>query len=275
MKYAFCELFVIVSALGYSFFLFPVFIQQPDWAKIIWRLTLHPIWFEFTMVLPQRILTKKEEFCDDKYKKFLPSLHAIFHNVTIGRMLLLSVNNIYLMIVLCILTNVEESIMRMTVMKRDGLFIRILYGSRDDDLATHGCIVNIEMLFELIGIITSPFMMNAFAKYEYMFVFNGQMATSSKSIGNIVVVLSIQLLPELVTDIICSMYEVYRHRIDLLDIWNRMITREFIAFALYGIITMGIFGMIYTSLVLPRSAFCAEYNILTCSYSPVTPHAQT
>lgn len=261
IKYGFSELMVIISALGYTFFLFPIFMNLDDNLKIIWRLTLHPIWFETTMLLPQRILSTIDINNIKPNRRFLPAMHSIFHNATIGRMLLLSLDNIYMSIFLITLTNIQEIIMRLSVIKRDKIFIKLLYGEKDEDYYTYGCIINMEMLFELVGIFISPVMMYSFSKYGYLFIFNGAM-------NSIFLNFAVQILMEVPTDLLCIIYEKRIHKMDIIKIWHDIMTKRIFFFCLYGLCTMGILGMIYTCVLLPRALYCSDYNILTCVYSP-------
>lgn len=273
LKYAVTELFVIISALGYTFFLFPVYMDLDDSWKILWCLILHPIWFEFTMLLPQRLLATREISKDNEYLNFLPAMHSIFHNTTIRRTIFFGLNNFYFTILLITISNIQEIILRLTVPYRDKFFLRIffrlVYNEGESSVTTYGCIVNMEMLFELIGIMISPTMMLCFMKYGYLFIFN------NGSMESIIYNFAIQLVMEILTDIFCIIYEMRIHKIDLIDIWNHIVgdgllpkNRKFLLFCLYGTCTMGVLGMIYTTTLLPRALFCSEHNILTCTYSP-------
>lgn len=88
IKYSLAELFVIVGALSYVFFLFPLYMQLSDGWKVLWRLFLHPIWFEVMLLIPQRVVSKQELLQFDSGLRYVFTLHSILHNVTIGRMLM-------------------------------------------------------------------------------------------------------------------------------------------------------------------------------------------
>jgi hypothetical protein len=60
-------------------------------------------------------------------------------------MLLMSIENPYLMVLLIFLVNLEEFILRVSVLKRDELLIKCFYKSTETNKDVHGCIVNIEM----------------------------------------------------------------------------------------------------------------------------------
>lgn len=71
------ELIVIVSALGYTFFLFPLYAAlESDIYKALWRILLHPVWFEITMILPQRLISLKE-LRNVGVWRFIPVLHSL------------------------------------------------------------------------------------------------------------------------------------------------------------------------------------------------------
>lgn len=154
--------------------------------------------------------------------------------------------------------------MRITVLKRDRFVFRLLYGKNYDhnDLFTHATILNVEMMYELVSIITSPFMMYSFMKYGYMFVFNGPM-------DHMAISAFIQFVMELITDFVSIYYEVHYHQLDLYFTWKSMVTIKFITLSIYTFSMMGILGCIYTTLLLPRALYCNDMNILTCIYSPI------
>lgn len=269
IKYALSQLFVIVSALGYTFFLFPMFLELSDTYKIIWRLTVHPIWFEITMLLPQRILAAGDKTNTNQYTKFLPVMHSIFHNVTIGRMLLFTLNDIYISLFLITLTNIQEIVLRLTIKWRDDTVSKIFrLKHHDTDNIVHGCVILMEMMLEIVSIFISPIIMAFFMPYGYLFNFNGQIG-SSINLSYIISSFFFQLITEVPTDIICMMFEIRSHKIPLHNIWRYIGTKRNIIFCIYGMCTMGILGMLYTTIRLPRLLFCTEHNILTCTYSPI------
>lgn len=282
IRFVISELIVIIGALSYTFFLFPFYVKLSDGNKIIWRLTLHPLWFEL-MLLAQRVLASLDVTEENKYKRFFLALHSIFHYVTIGRMVLFSVNDPYMCLLMITLSNIQEIVGRLTVVWRDERIYKMfmtckrIFGlGKNDidefkwDIETYGCIINMEMLLELISIFMSPFMMGLFMKYEYMFSFNGVAAhAGSITVASIFLNFVYQLLTEILTDVLCMNFEMKIHKINLAKTWKNIGTKKILLFCIYGMCTMGSLGMIYTTLILPRAAFCKENNILTCTYAPV------
>lgn len=266
IKFGISELFVIISALCYTFFLYPIFMQLSLTMKIVWRLFIHPLWFEITMLLPQRVLTSNELSGYDKTTSFLPALHSLFHNVTIGRMLLYSIDNFYVFLFLVTLNNIQEICLRFSLLWRDKFIAKWIYGDKDNDHHIYGSIISIEMMLELIGIFISPFMMLLFNRYDYMFNFNDKM---ENMISVTIYSFFVQLLLEIPTDIICIIYEMRVHKIDLINIWKIIMTKKMIIFCIYGVCTMGILGMLYTTVRLPRFAYCSSNLITSCTYSPI------
>lgn len=268
IRFAISEFFVIVSALGYTFFLFPIFMKLTDVEKIFWALTLHPLWFEITMLLPQRLIASIDTSEENKYVRYLPALHSIFHNVTIRRMILLCINDMYISLLLITLSNIQEIMFRLSVLWRDGYIMRLLFRGKKPDHTIHGCVILMEMILELVSIFVSPFMMGLFAKYEYMFIFNGAMLSNGTMWSTIIISFFFQLFTEIPTDILCMHFEMRVHNIPLDTLWEKIHTKKVIIFCIYGMCSMGILGMLYTTMLLPRALFCDRYDILTCTYSP-------
>lgn len=268
--YAIAELLVVISALGYTLFLFPIYANLDNTAKILWRLFLHPVWFEVFMILPQRLLAKKEIKTKKVYWRFLVVLHSLSHSVTIGRMLIMNISNTEASVILIVLTNLQEFIMRITTFERDYLMMWLISGKekakacyKSEELSiVHSCIVNAEMVFELAGIMISPCFMIFFAKDKYLFNFNSYEMSYMYFIYNLL----IQLACEIVTDMICIIYEVRYSKLPLIEVWKHIRHHKVILFSIYALSTMGVLGMIYTSLRLPRVLFCTSTQYSSCSY---------
>lgn len=292
IKFAIAEFCVTVSALMYTFILFPIFLESSNVIKIIWRLTLHPIWFEMTILLPERVMTignlSIANNNDKFYSSFIPVMHSIFHNITLGRMLLYSVNDIYMCLLLTMLTNLIEIILRLSILKRDDFFKKFIGLSifkkcfdtkseeqsgeqreknHQDELDRHGAIIIMELLLEIVSIFISPIIMICFMKYKYMFNFNGGSTETSLTI--IFINFALQFIFEIPTDLLCMIFEIRNHKIELYQIWNKIGNKKTFIFAIYGMCTMGILGMLYLSLRLPRLIFCSSQDILDCTYSPI------
>lgn len=129
---------------------------------------------------------------------------------------------------------------------------------------THASIVNLEMLIGLIAVMTSPVMMIAFNKYGYLFTFNIDIDHEWMIINALLL-----LFCEIVMNVASSLFEIFYHGIDLLQSWKELFNKRLIIFITYGHCAMGIMGMLYVCLLLLRAVFCKQYNILTCTYSPI------
>jgi len=268
--YGLAELFVVVSALGYSFFLFPIYSNLDDTSKICWRLFLHPVWFELTMMLPQRILAKDQVKTNMVHWRFLVVLHSLSHSVTIGRMLIMNVSSTTNATILIFLTNIQEFVMRVTTFKRDYLITWLFCGKehandmykRKDLVIVHTSIVTAEMIFEIVGIMISMPFAIFFAKQKYLLNFNTHMYPNGSIINNTL----LQIIFEFVTDVLCILWEIKYEHLPLMDTWRQLREKRILLFCAYAICTMGILGMIYTSLRVPRAAFCSSENLCSCSY---------
>jgi hypothetical protein len=62
--------------------------------------------------------------------------------------------------------------------------------------------------------------------------------------------MAIQLVAEVITDTICIRYET--HKFDIFGAWEKVKRTSFYVFLGYGYASMGILGMIYTCMKLPR-----------------------
>lgn len=267
IMFAASELFVIVSALGYTFFLFPLYNQlESDVFRALWRVLLHPIWFEMTMILPQRLIALRELRYIGPYR-FIPVMHSLFHTATIGRMLLNNISDISINISVTILSNLTEVLLRLTAYKRDFIAFRFIFGNNENigELGQmHATVLNAEMIMELLSILTSPFMMYFFSDYGYLFSWYG----GFMSIGMLFITQFIQLLSEILTDMICVYYEC--QRFPLFRVWNQARKFPFLVFLFYGFASMSILGMIYVCTLVPRSLFCSNsLSYYSCTFATV------
>lgn len=271
IRFGIAEFIVVIGALGYMFFLYPTFHKISNGAKIAWRLLLHPVIFESLLLTPSRWLLKGTATNEETSRKIiLLSTHAMFHTYTIGRMILFTIDDTSVIVICTVLTCAEEIIGRVTSPYRDKLILKVTRG-RFKDQQEHtnerlaeisSDLLNTRMLIEFSGIFISFAMMMAFQGYGYLFTFN----TTPMKHG--VFNLILQVLLEIVVNILCGLYEIRFLKNDLLVSWNNMITFPYVMFIIYGNCTMGLLGMIYVTLQLPRAAFCTANNIFTCSYSP-------
>jgi hypothetical protein len=134
----------------------------------------------------------------------------------------------------------------MTAFRRDMIAFRVLYGDSPHELTLlHATVMNVEMVMELVGIITAPFLMLFFQPYNLMFNWFGG-DTGFQMFG----VMLIQLFTEIITDVICISFEV--KKFDIYGSWAKIRAFRFLAFLCYGYCAMGILGMIYTSWKVPR-----------------------
>jgi hypothetical protein len=72
------ETIVSAVALLYGMFLMQVYVSLDDDKKMLWRLTVHPLYFELLMMLPVRYLVKKQLGANGKELSVVQTL-AIVH----------------------------------------------------------------------------------------------------------------------------------------------------------------------------------------------------
>lgn len=259
------ELFVIASALGYAFFLFPIYTQlSSDIYRGLWRFFLHPIWFELTMLLPQRVIALKEIPNGQTAFRIVPVMHSLFHNATMGWMLVNTIRDTYTMITVTLLSNLQELVLRSTAYKRDAIALRFLYKQSPTQICSlYASLLNIQIILEIVAIIISPIIMLAFR--DYTFIFSWYSASNSSGFAMIIQITVFQLFCEFVTDIICILIESKFFNIQ--EAWIEIRSKKFIIFIIYGFCSMGVFGVIYTCMRLPRAVYCfSETDYCSCSY---------
>lgn len=249
------ELCTIVGALGYMFFLFPIFTRIGSIAQLFWVTLFHPLFFELFLALGPRILLKLHKDSDPKL--VVLATHSMFHYYTIGKMVLSSIGETWVLIVAIVVTSAIEFVDRITLFRRDELILNRLYsllkispekGEKETEnaasMSSH--LLNTRMVIEFSGIIIACAMMMLFEKHGEIFSFN----TTTR--GNMFIALSLQLLLAIAINLLCSIREIRTLKHDLLISWMDLFTAPFIAFIVYGNCFMGLLGMIYVTLQLDR-----------------------
>lgn len=262
IKYGIAETIIVVSALSYTFFLVPIFTRQSVEVQFVWRLLFHPFFFELTMLVPQRILSEYEDFTNEG-QRFFPVLHALYHYVTIGVTLTLMISDIRYSIALIILTSIIEGALRCSISFRDRIVANKIFKIDNSfSINTYGAIINLEMMLRLVAVLSSPVMMIVFTHYDYLFIFN----VSQKYMYVNCIAL---FICEVISQIVTSYYDISKRATDLSSSWDQLFNWRLTIFFTYGYWTMGILGMLYIMMVLPRAMFCDDPNdFLTCSYLP-------
>jgi hypothetical protein len=337
LAYTASELVVIVAALGYNFFLFPVYTQlRSDWQRLAWRLVLHPLWFEAVLVLPARVMVKNELCIDRDEWRFLPAMHALFHSATMGRMLIVGIGDPLIALAATVASNAIELALRLSAHRRDrwtggatcyrgsaarsGPYamlgssefeLRLRSGGSpdsatppalggmsrsasteaqpDEDVAAdlvrvaaalepgaavHAQIVNVEMLVELVGIVTGPavmiFFRDAGAGFFFRFACPAAAGAAPVSVAQMLALTAAQLAVEVPTDLACVWHEVARAGLPLVAAWRLQRTPAVLAFLCYGTLSMAVLGVVYCGMVLPRAGPCTDaLDLCSCAYPGV------
>lgn len=179
-------------------------------------------------------------------------------------MLINNISDPTVSITVSILSNMMEILFRLTAYRRDFLAFRCLYGhAADEDMSDlHAVVMNLETIMEVLSIIASPFLMFFFQSYAFAFSWYGGPMNPAQLFG----MAAAQLVLEAITDVICFRYE--GRKFDVIGTWQRIRTKPFLAFILYGYISMGCLGMVYVCLRVPRGLFCSDmHNFCSCIFA--------
>lgn len=244
------EFITICGALSYAFFLFPIFTHSNAIIQLFWVIFFHPIFFELFLSIGPRILVKLQK--DTNPNMVVLITHAMFHNATIGRMVLFCINETWVLLVAIFVTSVIEYFDRMTLFARDKILLNQLKKKfkveteeeideeKDTTISSH--ILNIKMVIELSGIQISFAMMMFFVKFGLLFSFN------RANQENMIISLFLQIFFAIVINLLCSAYEIRHLEHDLLVSFQQLFKLPFILFITYGNCIMGLIGMIYVTL---------------------------
>jgi hypothetical protein len=207
LMFTLSELLVILSALFYSFILFPIYASlEHDYQKALWTILLHPLWFRFTAIIPQFIIAVRE-YEHLGIWKIVFVMHSLYHDAMNRRMYLSNIADPSTMLVVSIMLNLTEILFRLTAHSTHSRVFKFVYQRESEKITeAHAVQLNVEMILEQMSIITAPFMMFLFQDYTILFSwYNGKVVPES-AFGIMVV----QLITEVITDVICVYFEARR-----------------------------------------------------------------
>lgn len=271
------EVLVSATALVYGMFFVTLYSSLSDFYKVIWRLAVHPLYFELFMMLPVRYLVarKMRTYSDCNILYTLSVVHAQSHISTLGRMMFATMDNLSITFLSVGLLNVGKVFFRLSSPLRDMIVFKLLHKGEmktehDDEHKRRQRYISAagmqdELIVENACILFSGFMMYFFQENKVMFMF--PYPSGYLSIQTVVIITVIQLVLALICDLI-TLYiaEIYLH-LPVLKTWEAMWEKRYryFGFLLYGLFTMGLMGIIYMGFRVPRGSFCPEAdNVCSC-----------
>ncbi|GAM20701.1 hypothetical protein SAMD00019534_038760, partial [Acytostelium subglobosum LB1] len=266
------EVLVAVSALLYGMFIYLVYSNFSNIAKVAWRLIVHSIYFEVGMMIPVRLLvTKQMEKKGVSIMHSLAVVHAQAHISTLGRMMISTINDTTLTVISVLLLNIGKMVFRSTVQVRDKYASKVLEkvaGTEHIESKKFVRAVGLftEMIMENASIPTSAFTLWVFRNYQGLFY----MPFPDKSFGivDIVINVAIQLGIAIPFDIVTLLINERYFGMPLERAWKKMREKwlPFFGFLVYGIITMGMLGVIWMACRLPRFVMCQSKDVCSCMF---------
>ncbi|KAM9962286.1 hypothetical protein ACTFIR_005189 [Dictyostelium discoideum] len=275
IKFLGTEVWVSATALIYGMFLIQLYGNFSNYGRMAWRLLVHPVYFEFLMMVPVRMLvTNQMEVHGVSIMSSLAITHALSHVATLGKIMLSTINQTELTIISVLLLNLGKLVFRSTVQLRDDAINNLgfrLFGIKVTHKESKGFVraVNIytEMIMENASIPASAYTLWAFYKFRGIFFLpypDGGEFTLGEATVNVVIQLSFGLVFDALTLFINERYFNY----PLERAWKKMKENwlSFFGFLLYGLVTMGMIGILYMVTRVPRFVTCSSYDVCSCKF---------
>ncbi|EFA84867.1 putative transmembrane protein [Heterostelium album PN500] len=267
------ETLVSATALLYGMFFIQIYANFSNYAKIAWRLIVHPIYFEIFMMIPVRLLvTKQMEKKGVSIMHSLAVVHAQAHISTLGRMMISTINEIEFTIISVFLLNIGKLVFRSSVQIRDKYASKVfekVMGAEHKESKKFVRAVGLytEMIMENASIPTSAFTMWVFYNFRGLFFFpfpDGGSFTLGEAVINAVIQLALAVPFDILTLIINERY----FGLPLERAWKKMREKwlPFFGFLIYGVITMGMIGVIWMACRLPRFITCKSEDVCSCMF---------
>ncbi|EFA86572.1 putative transmembrane protein [Heterostelium album PN500] len=275
VAYNYCapDIFVTVFTVIYMFFLLPIYFSiESDILRLGWRLVIHPIYWTAIIVVARQFLTR-DISTDDIMLNTNIVLHTFFHHQTLGKIFVYTFSSDapYLTEVGMIVSALEDIILRALALKRDEIVLSFYYGKErarqivysQQSLQLRAAILNIQVALEFSGLISAPIFIYLFQKWKMLFHFFDTGAINPVTLFY-QSVLSIGL--DLIAEFVCTFIETKYFKLPLEPTWKWMKSHKwFLAWLVYGSITMGLFGMLWTCARVPRAGLCSADDICTCN----------
>eukprot|EP01133_Synstelium_polycarpum_P005722 gene5722-6617_t len=274
-NYSAPDIIVTICTVLYMFFLLPVYFSiESNLLRLGWRLVIHPIYWVAIVMIARQFLTR-DISTDDIMLNSNIVLHTFFHHQTLGRIFVytFSSDTDSLTEIGMVISAVEDIILRGLSLKRDEWVLTLLHGrqaARDivysqQSLQLRSAILNIQVGLEFSGLITAPLFIYMFQKHRLIFHFYGEDELSIVPIKLFwQTCLSIGL--DIVAELVCTYIECRVYKLPIQPTWRWMKSHKgFLAWLVYGSITMGFLGMLWTCARVPRAGLCSSDDICTCN----------
>ncbi|GAM28048.1 hypothetical protein SAMD00019534_112240 [Acytostelium subglobosum LB1] len=272
-NYSAPDIVVTVFTVVYMFFLLPVYFSiQNDLLRLGWRLVVHPVYWTFIVVVARQFLTR-DISTDDIMLNTNIVLHTFFHHQTLGKIFVytFSGDEKYLTEVGMIVAAIEEILLRAVALKRDEWVLSLFYGRTrakeivysQQSLQLRAAILNIQVALEFSGLITAPIFIYLFQKWRMLFHFFDT--------GDVIpLVLFYQSLLSIgldfISELTCTYVECRFFKLPIAPTWKWMKSHKwFLCWLIYGSLTMGLLGMLWTCARVPRAGLCASNDICSCN----------
>eukprot|EP01133_Synstelium_polycarpum_P012014 gene12014-14045_t len=274
-NYSSPDIIVTIFTVIYMFFLLPVYFSlNSNLLRLGWRLVIHPIYWLAIVMVARQFLTR-DIATDDIMLNSNIVLHTFFHHQTLGRLFVytFSGDSDSLTEIGMVISTVEDIILRSLALKRDEWMLTLLHNRQyamdqvysQQSLQLRSAILNIQVGLEFSGLISAPLFIYLFQKHSLIFHFYGEDEAAIVPLtlfGQ--TCLSIAL--DIVAELLCTYIECRVYKLPIQNTWRWMKAHKgFLAWLVYGSITMGFFGMVWTCARVPRAGLCSSDDICTCN----------
>eukprot|EP00741_Cyanophora_paradoxa_P014931 tig00020830_g14405.t1 len=268
-RFMLAEVAVAIFTLLYSFVIMPVYARVSDGLKIAWRVTLHPIYTDLLIVAPLRSYVYSFMVRGEP-SEAAPLVHALSHGVTMGRIMLFSVDRTGWYILLVMLAQLVKVLLRSSLRFQDRAVLYLTgrtKGIRDSWAYQRTEVTNRDMLraIHLLSetlidhamILVSAGVVLLFSRHHGQFMI--PLPASMEGPETLVYYVAIQLLVAWVFDFGCLLFNAAYAKLPVFEVWREIKGQRarFLAFVIYGTSSMGLLGILYMTYMVPRSVYCS------------------
>eukprot|EP01132_Coremiostelium_polycephalum_P005122 gene5122-6376_t len=272
-NYSAPDIVVTVFTIVYMFFLLPVYFSiQNNILRLGWRLVIHPVYWTLIVMIARQFLTR-DISTDDIMLNSNIVLHTFFHHQTLGKIFVytFSDDNSALTEIGIVISAIEDVILRSVALKRDEWFFTLLIGRQkaiqhvysQQSLQLRAAILNIQVALEFSGLISAPVFVYMFQKHKLLFHFFDGPALKPLTLFY-QTCLGVGL--DVISEFVCTYIETRFYRMPIHSTWKWMkANKGFMLWLIYGSVTMGLFGMLWTCGRVPRAGLCTSNDICSCN----------
>jgi len=280
------ELIVTGTTMIYGMFILAYYGMMSTVVKLAWRLTVHPIFFEFLVMVPARVIVKKKVSLRTSILSTLLIVHGHSHVYSLGRIMLANINVMALNVGATVALNIGKLVLRLSLNYRDECLAKaasvlknaVFHNSPSSDtqppLTTQECedkamiraigIIS-ECIFENIAILSSPVLLYVFQTQKYFFSFPYE---GLFTLEYAIMTISIQLSIGVVFDVFSIVLIESKCDLPIGHVWTLLLKEKirYFGFLIYVMLSMGLTAVLYMTAQVPRFFFCTDpYNVCSCS----------